>query len=107
MGEDRRIGVRELEDSRGADWSRSTWSEPSDDGSLVLVRQSLSSHGDQEVVWRVPAPRLPELCAALGAPESDADSLLTWTEDDPDRLDALVLALESLQPPVVEDLYLS
>lgn len=105
MGEDRI--ARDLEVSQGVDWSRSTWSEPSDDGALVVVRQTLSGHGDQEVVWRVPALRLPELCAALGAPPSDADGLLSWTEEDPDRLDDLVRALEAMQPSVVEDLYLS
>jgi hypothetical protein len=105
VGEDRI--ARDLEASQGVDWSRSTWSEPSEDGSLVVVRQTLSAHGDQEVVWRVPADRLGELCAALGAPGTDADGVLGWTEEEPDRLDQLVLALEGMQPPVVEDLYLS
>jgi len=100
-------GVRDLEEVRGADWSRATWAVPGDDDALVLVRQSLTTRGGSEVVWRVPAQRLPELCALLAAPPSDADGLLDWAEEDPERLDALVEGLESMDPPVVDDLSLS
>ncbi|MCA0330594.1 MAG: hypothetical protein LCI03_11930 [Actinobacteria bacterium] len=106
MGEDRRRGMRDLEDVRGTDWSRATWSEPDDSGDLVLVRQSLTTHGDQEVVWRVPSQRLGELCGLAGAPESDADGLLGWAEEEPERVDALVEALEQMDPPVVDGISL-
>jgi hypothetical protein len=98
--------MRDLEDVRGADWSRATWSEPGDDGELVLVRQSLTAHGDQEVVWKVPSQRIAELCGLAGAPDSDADGLLGWAEEEPDRVDVLVDALERMDPPVVDGIQL-
>lgn len=107
MGENQDRGVRDLEEVRGADWSRATWAVPSDDDSLVLARQTLTPRGGREVVWRVPAPRLPELCELVSAPESDAEGLLTWAEEDPERLDVLVDGLERMDPPVVDDLALS
>lgn len=100
-------GVRDLEEVRGADWSRATWALPSEDDSLVLARQTLTPRGGSEVVWRVPAPRVPELCELLAAPVSDASGLLDWAEEEPERLDALVEGLESMDPPVVDDLALS
>lgn len=108
MGESPRgEGVRDLEEVRGSDWSRATWAVPSEDDSLVLVRQSLTTRGGSEVVWRVPAQRLPELCGLVAAPTSDAAGLLDWAEEDPERLDALVEGLETMDPPVVDDLSLS
>ncbi len=106
MGDDRRRAVRDLEDVRGADWSRATWSEPDDAGDLVLVRQSLTSHGDQEVVWRVPDQRLGALCGLAGAPASDVAGLLGWAEEGPERVEALVDALERMDPPVVDGISL-
>ncbi|MGE0818113.1 MAG: hypothetical protein AB7O74_05560 [Candidatus Nanopelagicales bacterium] len=100
-------GVRDLEEVRGPDWSRATWAVPSEDDALVLVRQSLTPRGGSEVVWRVPAQRLPELCQLLAAPRSDAAGLLDWAEEEPERLDALVEGLETMDPPVVDDLSLS
>lgn len=99
--------MRDLEEVRGADWSRATWAVPTEDESLVLARQTLTSEGGREVVWRVPAPRLPELCELVSAPETDAEGLLTWAEEDPEHLDTLVHGLERMDPPVVDDLSLS
>ena len=107
MGDNQDRGVRDLEEVRGADWSLATWAVPSDDESLVLARQTLTPRGGREVVWRVPAPRLPELCELVAAPTSDAEGLLAWAEEDPDRLDALVGGLERMDPPVVDDISLS
>lgn len=107
MGETRDHGVRDLEEVRGPDWSRATWAVPSDDDALVLARQTLTPRGGREVVWRVPAPRLPELCELVAAPVSDAAGLLDWAEEEPERLDALVDGLERMDPSVVDDLSLS
>jgi CelD/BcsL family acetyltransferase involved in cellulose biosynthesis len=107
VGDNRPPGVRDLEEVRGADWSRATWAVPSEDASLVLARQTLTALGGREVVWRVPAPRLPELCELVAAPESDADGLLAWAEEEPDRLDALVDGLGRMDPSVVDDIALS
>ena len=106
MVDDRPPGVRDLEEVRGAGWSRATWAVPSEDSSLVLARQTLTADGGREVVWRVPAPRLPELCGLVAAPVSDADGLLTWAEGDPDRLEALVDGLHHMDPPVIEGISL-
>ena len=102
MGDNQDRGVRDLEEVRGADWSRATWAVPSDDESLVLARQTLTPRGGREVVWRVPAPRLPELCELVAAPTSDAEGLLAWAEEDPDRLDALVGGLDPVSHRVLD-----
>ncbi len=107
MGDDRPHGVRDLEEVRGADWSRATWAVPSEDSALVIARQTLTAEGGREVVWRVPAARLPELCELLAAPTSDVDGLLAWAQEDPDRLESLVDGLEHMDPPVVDGLALS
>jgi hypothetical protein len=104
----------ELEDVQGDGWSRTTWLETADDGSIVVVRQVLRGAGDQEVVWRVPTDRVAELGALLhelvdgaddGAPV-DAASVVVWAEDDVDRVDLLVEALERMDPAVVDDIVL-
>lgn len=103
----------ELEDVQGDGWSRSTWVETEDDGGLVVVRQVLRGAGDQEVVWRVPADRVRELGSVLrslvpsdDAAPHDVASVLAWAEDDVDRVDLLVEALERMDPAVVDDITL-